>query len=115
VLAALLGGDEEGLLGKKKRKSGEKKEKESKRPKREDGMDLIQVKQERSDDAEAELPSQLKVLIKSEPSVKLESITKEESADIDRKLNMERTMSAVSAPPSLLGGLRRSCSHPLAC
>jgi DNA excision repair protein ERCC-3 len=94
VLAALLGGDEEGLLGKKKRKSGEKKEKESKRPKREDGMDLIQVKQERSDDAEAELPSQLKVLIKSEPSVKLESITKEESADIDRKLNMERTMSA---------------------
>ena len=33
--------------------------------------------------------------VKSEPAVRLESITKEESADVERKLKMDRTMSAV--------------------
>ncbi|ELR24579.1 TFIIE alpha subunit [Acanthamoeba castellanii str. Neff] len=105
VLAALMG-DEESLLSgkdKKKRKTSsaerKDKEKESKRPKTDDGMDLVQVKQERDEaEAEAELPSHLKVMIKgeikSEPAARLESITKEESADVERKLKMERTMSA---------------------
>ncbi len=110
VLAALMG-DEESLLSgkdKKKRKTSlaerKDKEKESKRPKTDDGMDLVQVKQERDEEAEAELPTHLKVMIKgevkSEPAVRLESITKEESADVERKLKMDRTMSAVLLPSS---------------
>jgi len=111
VLAALMG-DEESLLSgkdKKKRKTSlaerKDKEKESKRPKTDDGMDLVQVKQERDEaEAEAELPTHLKVMIKgevkSEPAARLESITKEESADVERKLKMDRTMSAVLLPSS---------------
>lgn len=124
VLAALMG-DEESLLSgkdKKKRKTSsaerKDKEKESKRPKTDDGMDLVQVKQERDEaEAEAELPSHLKVMIKgeikSEPAARLESITKEESADVERKLKMERTMSAVLPPSSFfVSGRVQLCLPP---